>query len=160
LYCYFAKEQICLAPYFSKREAKLVDKKKLKKTSANFFQAKVVKSIKKKGFFVCPFLDEVKYRCLIYKKRPIDCVIWPFIIGWDKEKQDVYLWIANSSVCPAVGNRKVRIFNVIDRIVSYLKKKESFEEIKNGERYLWPYKNYQIKLKNLTKCFLRNPFLD
>lgn len=152
LCCYFTKEQTCLAPYFSKREARLVDKKKLKKASGNLFQAKVVKSIKKEGFFVCLFLDEAKYKCSIYKKRPIDCVTWPFIVGWDKGKKDLYLWIADGSFCPAVKNvNEIKRSSIVDEVINYLKTKNFFKEVKNGERYLWPYESYQVKIKRITE---------
>lgn len=150
LCCYFTRGQKYLAPYFSKRELKLIDRKKIIKTSRGLFQAKVVKAKTKKGFFRCIFLNEKTYRCLIYRKKPLDCVTWPFIIGFDKKRKGLYLWISDSSFCPAVPKiNKIKKSGIINHVINNLKKKKFFEEIKNRERFLWPYQSYQMRLKKI-----------
>lgn len=151
LCCLLSKKEKKLAPYFSKIERTIVDKKYLKKNKAGLFQARMLKSKLKKGYYRCSFLDEITHKCLIYNKRPIDCMTWPFIIGWDKKKEDVYLWIANGEYCPAVKDKKMtEIKKVADDMIGFLKDKNFFKEIKNKERLIWPYANYEIKLKKIT----------
>jgi len=152
LCCLYTKDQIGLAPYFSKREMALVDKKKIRKTKEGLYQAKVKKSKTKKRFYACIFLDEKNHKCTIYRIRPLDCITWPFIIGWNKEKSDVFLWISNGSFCTAVKNiAKIKKSRLPEEVLEYLKKKNFFKEIKNKERFLWPYEKYQVKLKKITK---------
>ena len=140
-----------MLPYFSKKEAKRVCNNFLKIDNCGRYQAKTVKSISKKDHFACSFLDEKSHKCKIYNKRPFDCSLWPFMVGWDKNKKDVFLWIADSSFCPAVTADVINKANgMADGLVSSLKKEGFFDEIKNDERILWPYEKYEIKIQKLT----------
>jgi Fe-S-cluster containining protein len=151
LCCLLSKKEKDLAPYFSKIEMELVDKDCIKRNNAGLFQARMLKSKLKVGYYRCSFLDEVTHKCSIYNKRPIDCMTWPFIVGWDKEKKDVYLWIANGEYCPAVKDKKMaEIKKVENNTIKFLEDKNFFKEIKNKERLIWPYADYQIKLKKIT----------
>lgn len=149
--CYFlSKNQAKLAPFFTQRELRDIDNKKLKKINNNFLQAKIVKSKKYKKRYVCIFLNEDDYRCKIYRNRPIDCMLWPFVVGYDKKKKKVFLWVVDKDWCPAVDIKNIKKFGVVDDVVEYLEENKYFEEIRNNERPAWPYANYQIKLKEIN----------
>lgn len=149
---FFNKKEESLSPFFSDVEyEKISDKTNIKKNKNGFFQAKVIESKQNEKNYVCSFLDEGKYSCSIYKKRPIDCIIWPFVVGWDKDEKNIYLWVVNKSSCPVVDIDKINKSTVVDEIIGYLVKKKYFEEIRDKKRPIWPYEKYQIKLRNLTK---------
>ncbi len=148
--CIFKEKERDLAPYFSKSEAKSIDKRKIEETDGGFLQAKTLKSRSRKGY-KCIFLKEKQNICSIYKNRPMDCKTWPFVVGWDEEKKDVYLWIVNKEFCRAVKNvKKIKKSEIAENLIDYLKNNNFFSEIKNKNRYIWPYRNYQIKLKKIT----------
>lgn len=89
---------------------------------------------------------------LFIKKRPLDCVTWPFIVGWDKEKKDVFLWISDESFCPAVSDiDKIKKSGIKKHVISFLENKNFFKEIRSGERFIWPYRPYQIKLEKILR---------
>lgn len=41
--------------------------------------------------YLCPAFDPETSECRIYKVRPLDCQIYPFVLMWDQEHQSVLL---------------------------------------------------------------------
>ena len=149
--CVFSEDEKVLSPYFSKKEASFIDKNKLEKRDS-LRQAKVFKVRKgAEDFYKCAFFELSSHKCKIYNKRPIDCVIWPFVVGWDKKGKDVYIWIVNKDICPlALSINTIKRKKVIDDLVDFLSSTRFFEEIRNKERKIWPYFNYHVKIKKIT----------
>jgi Fe-S-cluster containining protein len=147
--CYFLKNEINLSPYFSQNEINNVSKGKLSLAKNGFYQAKICKSKKYSDLYRCVFLNEGNHKCLIYNERPIDCLMWPFIVGWDKHKKGIYLWVVESKWCPAVEIEKIKKDKIYLKIISELEKSGIIDDVRKGKRYIWPYENYQIKLKKI-----------
>lgn len=147
--CIFDNKDNYLAPFITIKEARFINKKYIVKRN-KFLQLKLSKASGNIDCLTCPFLDKKNQKCKIYKNRPLECSLWPFVIGWDKSRKDIYLWVVNSRWCPAVDISQIKKNNTIGHIINCLQKKKVFKEIKNGERYVWPYQKYQIKLKRIT----------
>lgn len=148
--CYFEnKKDAKLAPLFSEKEIEKIgeNKKYLEENKKGFLQAKVVKAKNKKGYF-CVFLNQKDYKCKIYKNLPLDCKTWPFVVGYDKEKKGIFLWVVNKNYCPHVNVKKISK-NKINEITNFLNEKGFIDEINNKKRFIWPYEKYQIRLKKI-----------
>ena len=66
------------------------------------FQAKLVDYSKDKELFACVFLDHETHACRIYKDRPFDCKIWPYIIIKNPDGK-IELRLFDKQHCPSMG---------------------------------------------------------
>lgn len=148
--CYFVSENEDseLAPYFTEKELLDYPDKTFFVKKNGFFQVKLKKAIEREGF-VCPFLDEKTYRCIVYKKRPFDCISWPFVLNRGKDEKDCYLSVVDKKWCPAVDIDEINRSGVANRVLSYIEKTGIIEEIKEGKRFVWPYEEWYINLKKI-----------
>jgi len=127
--CKFKKGDGAWAPIFSAAEIKAIAKehriksawKKYKK-SKNSFQPRLVKSEKEAGIYVCPFLNEKKYRCLVEKLKPFDCRIWPFVLMKNKKKDAINLVYYGKEHCPGLASTGKRRFETYKKyLVNFCK---------------------------------------
>ena len=146
--CIFDNEDSYLAPHLSIKESKLIKKYFLEKEGI-FYKIKLKKYKKNKKLFKCSFLKEANQHCLIYKKRPMECKIWPFVVGKGKNKNSVYLYVVNSDWCPAVIKNKLKGGDIAESVSKFIRVSGFLDEIKRGERYVWPAEDYYIKIKKL-----------
>ena len=148
--CVFPKKDLCILPYFSSDEAAKVGKGMLTKKGTHLFQAKSVPSLKQKGMHACAFLDEASHKCTIYGKRPLECSMWPFIVGKDKKKGGLYLYISDETQCPAVKRlKKKEKLYFGNLLLKSLIRKNFFREINDKKRYIWPSLGYYEKVLDL-----------
>jgi len=146
--CIFDDKDSYLAPHLSIKESKLIRRYFLEKEE-DFYKIKLEKYKKNKKLLRCSFLREANHRCLIYEKRPMECRIWPFVIGKGKNKGSVYLYVVNSDWCPAVIKNKLKSGDAAESVFKFIKVSGFLDEIKRGERYIWPPEDYYIKIKKL-----------
>jgi len=146
--CIFDDKDVHLAPHLSLTELKIIEKRFLEKEK-HFYKIKLTKYKKNRELMRCHFLREDDHKCLIYKKRRMECVIWPFVIGRNKSNKGVYLYAVNSDWCPAVTKEKLNDKKIIDDIVKFIKDGGFLDEILQEKRYLWPIEDYYIKIKKL-----------
>lgn len=149
--CIFMDEKdAALAPYLSEHEYDKFPKKSILSKKNSFYQIKVIKSKKRKGCYVCYFLDESTHKCKIYNKRPFDCLSWPLVISYDEKRKHIYLCVVNKNWCPAIKSGiKIKKSKKIDNILLFFYKNGIIKEIENKKRFVWPYKKYHIKLKKI-----------
>jgi Fe-S-cluster containining protein len=146
--CIFDDKDAYLAPHLSKKETELIERCFLEKDK-NFYKIKLERYKKNKKLLKCCFLKENDHRCLIYRKRPMECKIWPLVIGKGEKSGSVYLYVVNSDWCPAAVKNKFKNKDIIKDMCRFIKGKGFIDEIKRGERYVWPVENYYIKIKKL-----------
>ncbi|MBW2970309.1 YkgJ family cysteine cluster protein, partial [Candidatus Woesearchaeota archaeon] len=110
-----------------------------------------VKSKKHKKL-VCPYLNENTHLCKIYKKRPLDCKIWPLLFMYSKNKDKILLACWDKDACPRTDkmNRK--------EYVKYLKEQQKEISkinipafLKKHPEYIWNYEKYTFKVKELSR---------
>jgi Fe-S-cluster containining protein len=92
--------------------------------------------------FPCKFLSESRL-CLIYKKRPIDCRLFPFDIV---EENGIFYWVYWNTDCPITkmgyaNEWEIRLKNAEKKLLPCIKK------------YLHDYSNFRIDefIKNFGK---------
>lgn len=58
--------------------------------------------LKYKDFYICPYFLPGKNCCKIYRKRPFDCQLYPFLLNKNKNK----VFLASDTKCPFIKERK------------------------------------------------------
>jgi Fe-S-cluster containining protein len=148
LCCVFYPEHEHLAPYFTFNEIKMLDvNKSLFIKKSNYFQAKLLRT-NKAGYKKCVFLDRKNYKCQIHDRKPVDCALFPFVIGYGKEERNISLWVVSKKMCPSVKISDISP-EIVEGINTYLIKRGVLNEIRNNERYIWEYEPYHIYIKSL-----------
>lgn len=74
--------------------------------------------LKRKAGGFCVFQNEKSGKCKIYKKRPIDCRIFPY--NFDFTRQGKLKLMLDKKVCPRVKNGKYdkkKIMNLVEKHV-------------------------------------------
>jgi Fe-S-cluster containining protein len=72
-----------------------------------------MKVLAKKKNGNCIFLDDKNKKCTIYKKRPLECKIYPFLLDFSGKKPDVKL---DTRFCPnllSLSAKKEKILKLI-----------------------------------------------
>ena len=55
--------------------------------------------------YLCPAFDSETYHCRVYEVRPLDCQIYPFVVMWDEERQNVLFgW---DTKCPFLTDQRL-----------------------------------------------------
>ena len=49
-------------------------------------------------YYTCPFFNTESNKCTIYKKRPLDCQLYPFALMFNKDRSNVVLGV--DMLCP------------------------------------------------------------
>lgn len=114
--CRFAKRRSIWQPAFLDPEVKMVFK--------DFAQEEMFSSANKanllsyKDSFICAFFDSAENKCKIYKIRPLECRLYPFLIN--KTKETIYL--AVDLKCPfAKDKSEDKIFkDYVDYLNNFL----------------------------------------
>lgn len=114
--CKFKNGEARWAPVFSRAEIETIGKTykgkaswRKYRNSQNSFQPRLKKAKEQAGLYVCPFLNEQKYTCLIERVKPFDCRIWPFVLMKNKKKDAINLVYYSRKYCPGlsgVGQRR------------------------------------------------------
>jgi len=153
--CYFDENEKYLAPFFSNEELSKISSKtfrdNFKKKSGKLLQIKLSIADDKIGKLKCPLLDEKTHQCLIYEKRPFECMLWPFFIGWDKHEKDVFLYVANKNWCKLSRINKIEENRIVNYFIKYFVDAKIFDKIKKGDIAIWPYKSGHRKIKKITQ---------
>jgi len=151
--CYFLNEDKYFAPILIEEEAQLLDKQLLTKYK-NFhgvYQIKLIPSKKRKGYFVCPFFNEENKRCSVYKKRPLDCQLWPIVMAYSKDKKMIEIVCADKNCCPKLKQMNEKDFNKYKKhIVDFLNSQGFRKRIKKYPGIIWEYQKDYFKIGVLT----------
>ena len=70
--------------------------------------------------FICPAFDPNTQHCTIYRDRPLDCQIYPFMMMWSADYQSVLLVV--DRLCPYTENQiqGSQFKTYIDEMVEFL----------------------------------------
>jgi len=70
--------------------------------------------------FICPAFDPKTQHCTIYRDRPLDCQIYPFMLMWSADYQSVLLVV--DRLCPYTENQiqDSQFKTYIDEMVEFL----------------------------------------
>lgn len=104
--CRFPERDSLLRPYFTGEEigtavARGVDRARFPDASGS--QVEVVPHPTGDGF-LCPAFDPDTSECRIYAVRPLDCRLYPFVVMWSRERDEVLLgW---DTKCPYMVEAK------------------------------------------------------
>jgi uncharacterized protein len=96
------------------------------------------------SFFCCEFFNGKKNSCKIYKLRPLDCRLYPFVLLRAKNK----IFLAAHLICPFIAeNIRSR---KLERYADYLKKVFAGKDfkllIKTSPAFIQSYKGYRQEL--------------
>jgi len=147
--CYFLDEDKYFAPILTDGEAQFLDKRLLRKNKdyQNVYQIKLIVSKKRKKYFVCPFFNEKNKRCSVYKKRPLDCRLWPIVIAYSKDKNKIEIVCANKNYCPKLKEISKKDFYEYKKyIVSYLNSEPIQNKIKKYPGIIWKHQKDYFKI--------------
>jgi len=139
-----------IAPVFTTREIQRIEtakRKLIEKRIDGVFQAKLIRCVLSE-FKKCAFLEEGSHACQIYDNRPLDCELWPFVLGYDRKDKSISLWVVSSEMCPAVETTDITP-DLVDQLISLLGERGVIEEITKDKRYVWGYEPYHIFLRKL-----------
>ena len=109
-----------------------------------------------KDMYICPHFNPEKNTCSIYKLRPFDCRLYPFMLTYNKDYTAVEL-VADSK-CPFVENKNL-LAAYAKEIYEYLEQEEIAEELSKNFSFI---NNYQddcqtyYKLTRLTDLIFNN----
>lgn len=151
--CYFQKEDAYFSPVLTKEETQYIDKQFLVKVqgSSGVYQIKLISSKLKKGYLVCPFFDEKSTLCLIYKKRPLDCKLWPVVIAYSKNKKKVEIVCAKKNSCPRLKQINKKEFEIYkNNIVQFLNKREIIKRLYKYPETIWNYEKDYFKIGEIN----------
>ncbi len=127
--CHFSENGSIWGPQFSESEAKyLVENDVLPpalfrghhKNDTGFKEkdSLEVNLIEHESCFICPCLDSSNHKCKIYKHRPFDCRLYPFLLT----KKDNKLYLARDKKCPYFDSADRA---VVEEFTDYLNKELS-----------------------------------
>lgn len=127
--CRFAKADSLWAPSLLEEEKKGLNLKKIKLLPLG-------------DTFVCPFLNPENNRCLIYKMRPFECALYPFLIN--KKRGQLYLALHLS--CPFIKAqldcRELRLYQ--DYLQKILSSPSSLDTLKKNQMNFTHYPEDEI----------------
>jgi Fe-S-cluster containining protein len=147
--CYFEEDERYFAPLFTGTERDAIDLKasfKPFKNSDNVFQVELEESGER---YVCPFLNEETHLCRIYKKRPFDCSIWPFLFMKDRDGETV-LACFERDMCPDFDKMSDDKFSKLcDAKISWIKQGNILNFLKEHKELVWDYEEDTIIIKKI-----------
>ena len=95
--CRFAKINSPWTPLFLKEEAgALAAEKLLDETMASAGKIPLISNTGKEGGFICSFLNTGFNQCRIYRMRPFECQLYPFLLN----RQGSKVFLAGDFNCP------------------------------------------------------------
>ncbi|MCM8779553.1 MAG: YkgJ family cysteine cluster protein [Candidatus Omnitrophica bacterium] len=127
--CRFAYSRSKWSPCLLDKEIKALRRKRISLGLRP--KTKRLKLVFSDGLFFCPFFDSIKNRCRIYRFRPFDCQLYPFLLQRKKNK----IYLALDLHCP-----------YIKKTLGSLKFKKHLKELVSF-----------LKTKNVKKIILDNP---
>jgi Fe-S-cluster containining protein len=137
--CRFPSAGTCWQPRLSKEELVALPAYRKGKIKTG-----VIKAMARQGLFQCAFFSAAGNRCKIYKGRPFDCRLYPFVLSG--EGKDIIL--AAHLACPFVLNhlsgKKFKDYT------AYLKKffagKQVKRFLKDNPELIGDYRDYRREL--------------
>lgn len=156
--CIFYPGEKHLAPCFTAKEFEEINfnYRRFLCSKSRFYQAKL-KTFRNSNLSACSFLDEATHQCRIYNNRPLDCSLWPFILGYGKQaNKDISLWVISPEMCPAVDLKSKIKPDFVEKIIIFLETADIISEISRGERYIWQNEPYYIHVRSLSDVMERN----
>ncbi len=122
--CRFDQKNSAWAPRLLKEEEKLLGKIKLT------FDPKA-------KFFSCSFFDPKKNKCRVYRRRPFECRLYPFLLC--RKENKVFLSIDLNCSC-AGGNFKNKKFKeYAEYLIRLLKSKKFLKTLENNPQIAQAY---------------------
>ena len=146
--CVFEEDERYFAPLFTKSEKDNVPKAGFKpfKNSDAVFQVELVKLGER---YVCPYLDTGTHLCGIYRNRPFDCRMWPFIFMKDKDG-DTVLACFERDMCPSFDKMCDEDFKKLtDATLSWIKEGGILNFLKEHKELIWDYEEDTITIKKI-----------
>ncbi|MDD5044569.1 MAG: YkgJ family cysteine cluster protein [Candidatus Omnitrophica bacterium] len=148
--CRFSSVRSKWSPYFLPEEIKLFKKRGIPLSLRP--KTKKAKLIFSKDYCFCPFFDPEKNRCTVYRLRPLDCTLYPFLLEEKREK--VYLAVDKncSYIAEQFGTREFKAY--LGKLFRFLKQPKVAGYIRKNRRIIG----------NLTEksvvSLVRLPFLE
>lgn len=144
--CRFQKDEISFAPIFTEPESKKLktkDKNQISfqkyRNSEKVFQVRLVES-GGKDIYLCPFLNLDNQRCRIYKRRPLDCRLFPLVIMKSRNGQKINLCCYDESLCPGLKNISPKKFEKYKKYLSkWCRTKKTICLVKDFPEIVWNY---------------------
>jgi Fe-S-cluster containining protein len=104
------------------------------------------------GICKCLFLDQKTNKCEIYKDRPFECRLYPFLIGNEEGRIAVYLHLS----CPHVQDVMAEgaLDKNIEQIKNYFDLAETKDFLKAKRQLAGDYASFQSEMKKLFEVDL------
>ncbi len=148
--CKFRAGEEYFAPVFTEEELAKIEKDSEKANFNQFGTVKQAKLVKiNDDLFACPFYSVDNGLCAIYKNRPFDCRIYPFLVA--RKNNKVYL-TAFREACPSLekkGNAKIKDY--IRTLCAWLQKDENLKMFSKFPDLIWPVDDDQTIVCELAE---------
>lgn len=152
--CRFAKEDIYFAPVITDQEKKILKETGIKFGSSRkgkrVFLLKLKPSRSNKQIYVCPFLKEENGACLVYKQRPLDCSLWPFIFSKSTDGKKTIL-ACFTKICPSLNKISTQEKKkYLEYLKNWLEEIDYKQLLKDYPELVW---NYEVGTKKILTIF-------
>lgn len=156
--CKFAEDETYFAPLFTKKEVDRIrsegfpaDCFKQHKNHSDVFQVILVRSLKDKHVFVCPYLNEETHLCDIYPIRPIDCKIWPLIMMRTDKSKEYLLGCFHQRVCTRTSELSTEEFAAhLGKLTDWFDKEGFIHHLKETPGLAWEPEPATFPVKTLN----------
>lgn len=108
-----------------------------------------INPIKYKDLFICSYFVPGKNYCKIYRRRPLDCQLYPFLLNKNKNK----IFLAIDSKCPFVKENKnsQEFKKYIKYLARILESKKFIKKICKNLEFINTYPQDAIEIRELKK---------
>lgn len=141
--CRFLDKESLLRPSFLEKERRKRFRNKIDK------QGRVILR-KYNDLYICPFFLHRQNLCSIYRQRPLDCRLYPFIIIYNENKKRIILGLDKK--CPFVkGKGSLKILRHPKELIELLEDKIVTDEISKVPTFIGDFNSDYIPISNLNR---------
>ena len=139
--CRFNNIRSKWSPSFLKKEISSFKEKKIKFSLRE--KSKRIKLVSSGNYFFCPFFDNLNNKCSVYKIRPFDCRLYPFLLRRVKKR----IFLAIDLNCPYIEKTiESRVFKkYLKTLIKFLKQKIDKEILLDNLQFVGPFREKNIR---------------
>ena len=139
--CRFSQANTVWAPLFVKSEIKYLIKENFFSLAdfSNIAGRQRLQPLKHKDYFICPCFNPINHLCKIYKNRPFECQLYPFLLV----KKDDKFYLAQDDKCLYISVcRKEKLSRRTAYLEKKLNQKQTISFLKQNKELFNPLESY------------------
>ena len=144
--CFLCKGCCCFNDIKSVWRPHVIDSEKFIE-SDNVDSDHYVKAVSEGDCIKCVFLNLEDHKCKVYSSRPIECIIYPFLMIREKDDVKVSVHLSCPHIQEVLNGDKLSIFT--DKVKDYFAKEKVKEFIKDNSSLISDYSNHSNEIMSL-----------